>query len=214
MQCGQLGDEEFRRDLDAYYENLTPSACKDLVGLDARLAVLDKPGGYKSAVLRLPEDPVQPSRFDFWARRLRLLQHMGIKIDVMTLKGDSEIPPHGHHGVVSGFYVIEGRVAIRHYDRVECRGNGVFVRKVVDRELGAGGYTTNSEFHQNIHWLRTLSPKAYFFRMSVTGVPGPTFGGVVDPRVYVDPTVPPGESGLNFAPYIDAATARAIAFAV
>jgi hypothetical protein len=116
--------------------------------------------------------------------------------------------------VVSGFYLLEGQVAIRHYDRVEEFAQHVVVRKVIDATLDPGGYTTNSEFHHNIHWLLGLAPVSYLFRFTVTDVPVSRFSSAEreGSRIYVDPTAPPDASGLIPAPYITEEAAKRVKF--
>src|SRR5207247_725562 len=118
---------------------------------------------------------------------------------------------------VSGFYVLGGRVAIRHFDRVQEQGPLVWVRKVLDAELDPGEFATNSEFYHNIHWLYGLAPVSFLFRVTVTGTPTPTFGSAGDAaneRIYLDPSGPPNAEGLIAAPYIDHAAATKVAFLV
>jgi hypothetical protein len=128
----------------------------------------------------------------------------------MILRQDETIPPHGHYRVVSGFYVLDGEVAVRHYNRLEEVGDKVRIRKTIDATLGPCGYTTNSEFHDNIHWLQGLAPQSFLFRLNVKGTPTKTFGGTnrESQRVYIDPTGEPDESGAIVAAYVDESVAK------
>lgn len=214
LQFGAIPEDKFRQDLDIFYAQMDAAACARDIDLTGKAARLTRPGGYKTDILAIGVDPASPGRFDLWARRFRLLRNLGIRSDVLIVRGGEQIPPHGHTRVVSGFYVMEGEVAIRHYDRVEEFPEHVLLRKVIDTKLQPGGYTTNSEFHHNIHWLLGIAPVSYLFRFTVTGVPVQPFGGVKseNSRIYVDPTVPPEPSGLIRAPLITDKAAKEVAF--
>lgn len=217
LQRGRTSDEDFRRRLDDYYAGLDRGrllADLDFAGLAARL---DRPGGYKVAVCRLREDAAgegRPAPGPLWGRRFALLHHLGIRLDVLLLRAGDQVPPHGHHRVVSGFYVLDGEVAVRHYDRVREDGGRLLVRLALDTVLGPGGYTTNSEHFHNIHWLCGLSPRSYLFRVTVSGTPTVPFGdgSRTGERDYVDPTAAPGPDGLLVAPYVTEAEARRLRF--
>jgi hypothetical protein len=217
LQFGAISDEVFRRDLEAFYEALDRERFLGELGFADRVARLNRPGFYKEDVLGLAgEAPAggRASRFDLWGRRFGLLRRMGIRADLMTLRAGEQVPPHGHYRVVSGFYLLSGEVAARHYNRVHEVDGGVLVRPALDAVLTAGGFTTNSEQYHNIHWLLGLAPVSYLFRVTVTDTPTETFGGPgrTGSRVYVDPTGPPGEHGLIRAGYITAGQAEAVRF--
>src|SRR5262245_30871208 len=213
LQLGRLSEEAFRADLDHFYAGLDVDSIRRDLNLADKVKRLDVPGGYKVDVSQLHEgdkDPGPPSRLDFWGRRFGLLRRLGVRSDVLILRRGERIPPHGHHRVVSGFFLLEGRVAIRHYDRIKDCGDTLLVRKSLDTDLGPGGFTTNSEFHQNIHWLQGLDERSYLFRVTVTDTPSHTFspGNASNSRVYVDPTGEPDESGQIVASYISEQAAK------
>ena len=217
LQLGRIAEEKFREDLDAFYAQMDAESCKRDIDLAGKAERLNRPGGYKTDILGLTGESsgsVSPSRLNLWGRRFRLLRNLGIRSDVLIVRAGGQIPPHGHTRVVSGFYVMDGKVAIRHYDRVQEFPEHVLLRKVIDTELGPGGYTTNSEYHHNIHWLLGLAPVSYLFRFTVTGVPVRPFSSSTreDSRIYVDPTVPADESGLIRAPFISDREAKKVAF--
>ncbi len=215
LQFGRIGDEEFRQDLDSFYAGLDANDCKRDIDLDAKARILRQSGGYKTDVLDLAADRSSPrGALDLWARRFALLRHLGIRSDVLVVQQGIQIPPHGHSQVVSGFFVLEGEVGIRHYDRVQEFSDHVLLRKVIDTAIGPGSYTTNSEYHHNIHWLVGLAPVSYLFRFTATDVPVRRFASAAHShsRDYVDPTVPPNEAGLIPAPYVTEAEARLVQY--
>ena len=213
LQKGEATDEEFRRKLDEFYAGLDLDRVKQDLDYNANCKRLSNPGGYKVGVVRLHADAPAGSwrqRYSPWGRRFYLLKHLGVDADVIIVRQDETIPPHGHYRVVSGFYVLEGEVAVRHYDRLEEIGDKVRIRKTIDTTLGPRGYTTNSEFHDNIHWLQGLAPQSFLFRLNVKGTPTETFGSPdrESQRVYVDPTGEPDQSGEIIAKYVDESAAK------
>jgi hypothetical protein len=217
LQFGKISDEDFRRDLDQFYSQLDAAACKQDINFTGKVEALSRNGGYKTDVLGLRGDTSSAATrpwFDMWGRRFGLLRHLGVRSDVLAIRADGQVPPHGHSQVVSGFFVMEGEVGIRHYDRVEEFSNYVLLRKVIDTTMGPGGYTTNSEYHHNIHWLIGVAPISYLFRFTVTGVPVRPFSSSAHShtRDYVDPTVAPAASGLIPAPYVTEAEAKQVKF--
>jgi hypothetical protein len=220
LQIGRISDDQLRHYLDDYFAGLDRHALMEDIDFAAQAQRLNRPGGYKADVVSLREDraPGRPwRRWTMWGRRFGLLRRLGIRADLLILRQGEQIPPHGHYRVVSGFYVLEGEVAVRHYDRVREESNvaqRVLVRKVLDTILGPGGYTTNSEYHHNVHWLFGRAPVSYLYRMTVTGAPTQTFGGPnrQGERVYLDPSGPADESGLIAAPYVSASAARDLRF--
>jgi hypothetical protein len=216
LQLGRITDDQFRALFDDYYRTADRQELMNSLEFEAKAKVLNRPGGYKLAVTQWAHAGTahSPSRFSIWDRRFGLLGRLGIRSDVLILRNGEQIPPHGHHRVVSGFYVLDGEVSVRHFDRVSPVPGGVRVRKVLDRVMGPKGYTTNSEHYHNIHWLAGRAPTSYLFRVTVAGVPGKSFGEQVgtSERVYVDPTGPPDEAGLIVAPFVDEAAAKSLKF--
>ena len=152
LQCGDISDEEFRKSLHGTFETSDAETLSYAIDLAAKIPFFERSGGSRVDVLRLTSDP--PSwefleRVSPWRRRFSLLRHIDVRCDVLMLKQGEQIPPHGHHRVVSGFYLLEGQVACRHYDRVHEEGDHVYVRKTLDIVHAPGGYSTNSEYHQN-----------------------------------------------------------------
>ena len=215
LQFSRITEEEFRGELETFYAGMDPEMCKRGIDLAGKKARLERPGGYKTDILALEGDASgRQGRLDVWARRFGLLRHLGIRCDVLIVRGGEQIPPHGHSQVVSGFYVLEGSVAVRHYDRVKEHQSHVLLRKTIDTMLGPGGFTTNSEYHHNIHWLFGVAPVSYLFRFTATEVPVRRFGSSKrkGSRIYVDPTVPPEASGLIPAPFISDQEAKRVVF--
>ena len=217
LERGRITEDEFRQELDAYYARVDREALLDEISFATKAKRLERPGRYKVDVVALRSDgrgDRSPARWDLWGRRFGLLRRIGVRIDVLVLRAGEQVPPHAHYGVVSGFYVLEGSVAIRHYDRVNEYDGGIVVRSALKRVLDCGEFTTNSEFYQNIHWLLGVAPISFLFRITATDVPTQTFGGPnrTGSRIYVDPSGTADEHGLIRAPYVSAAAARSLEF--
>jgi hypothetical protein len=207
LQVGVVADEDFRQTLENYYSATDPQTLVGEVRFAELRSRLDQPQSYKVPVVRLASDRPDSdrrSRWSPWRRRLSLLHHLDVRLDVLILRAGEQVPPHGHNRVVSGFYLIEGRVACRHYDRVREEDGGVLVRQVFDAVLESGGHTTNSEYHHNIHWLAGRARASYLFRVTCANTPTVTFGNAetTHERVYVDPTGPADAAGLIRARYV------------
>lgn len=217
MQLGRKPAEEFRKDLEHFYSQLDPIACQEDIDFASKVRQLDSSGAHKTDIVALRGDSSSDpdrSRFDIWARRFGLLRHLGIRQDVLILRAGVQVPPHGHCRVVSGFYLLTGQVAIRHYDCLERFEGGASLRLALDKTLGPGGFTTNSEQYHNVHWLAGLAPVSYLFRFTAVGIPGPSVfdSQFSNSRLYLDPSVPPDSSGIIRAPYINAEEAHRLSF--
>jgi hypothetical protein len=199
MQTGRLLPEHFRQKLDDYYANADRARLLDEIEIEEKKRTLNLPGGYKVNIHRLKGDPAPGSlawRVSLWARRFGLLRRLGIRSDVIILRAGEEIAPHAHERVISGFYVAEGEIHLRHYHRDRTEGDQVLLRVAIDKKCGPGGFGTNSDEFQNVHWLAGLAPASFLLRFTVTGVPAPgNPSGKTRDRIYVDPTGFPDESG-------------------
>ena len=216
LQRGKLQDEEFRLELDCFFANLDRTHVQEQIDFTTKARRLEAEKGYKFGISHLRESAGSHSAKEgmIWRRRLALLHHLGIRSDVLILREGEQIPPHGHYRIVSGFYVLDGQVGIRHYDRVREVGGNLLVRPALSKVLRPGGYTTNSEYHHNIHWLSGLASQSFLFRVTVSGTPVQTFGGEdrTDERVYVDPTGNVDADGLILAPYVSPERAKELPF--
>lgn len=210
LQLGRMGDDQFRKALESFYRSIDVDSIRQDIDFPRKAARLDKPGGYKTDIASIGgATALKSHRFDLWGRRFGLLRHLGVRSDVLILRQGERIPPHGHRRVVSGFYVLEGRVAIRHYNRVGQADNGLLVRKALDTVLGPAGFTTNSEGFHDIHWLQGIADKSFLFRVTVVDTPSPgAKPAPTDSRLYIDPTGEPDATGVISAPYISEAEAK------
>lgn len=234
LQLGQSTDEAFRQELADFYRQVAPEELAAELRFDALRHPLSAPRAYKVAITRLANEVAasdSPARWSAWQRRFGLLYHLGVRLDILVLRRGEQIPPHGHRRIVSGFYVLEGAVACRHYDCVGEERDHLLVRQTFDRLQRPGDFSTNSERRDNIHWLEGVAPVSYLFRVTVHDTPRPqrnraplgaaglapdrqpasiAAAAAQSDRIYVDPTGPADSNGLIRAPRVSEAIARGL----
>jgi hypothetical protein len=218
MQGGRLEPERFREQLDDFYANAKHERLLDEIEFEENKTKLQGPHSYKVNVHRLKGDPTPGTlahRLSPWARRFGLFRRIGIRSDIIILREGEQIPPHAHERVISGFYVAEGRVHLRHYHRDRTDGGQVYLRLAIDQVCDPGGYGTNSDKYQNVHWVEGLAPASYLLRFTVTGVPSALGLGIpTDDRIYVDPTGKADDSGVIRGRVVTEELARKLKMAV
>jgi hypothetical protein len=102
-------------------------------------------------------------------------------------------PPHQHHNLISTQVVIEGKIHLREYQRVQKCGdsNQLIVQVVRDDILGPGDVFQASEWHNNVHWFCAVEGPAVLFQVNARGYENSTFDKDDDGpfgRRYIDPT--------------------------
>ncbi|MEM6901434.1 MAG: hypothetical protein AAF583_16910 [Pseudomonadota bacterium] len=212
---GRLDSEGVRIELDRYYSTLDLNALAEQIDYASLVSRLRQPGGYKVDVLNVQTRQGGPvALLTFGARKLLLLRNRHVRFDLMILRKGEQIPPHMHSGVVSGFYLVEGQVGIRHYDQAEDLPDRVLIKKTIDQTLDPGGYTTNSESHDNIHWLFGHAEQSILFRFNTTNLPRRRFApGGNGARGYVDPNAILGtRDNYYYAQKIGATDAKKLTF--
>ena len=200
LQCGRIQTGEFHDRLDVFFAN---------VDLDALLGVLDYVA-LRPALLAA-EDPFIVRRVNAsWALECarKAAAHLSIRLDFQHLRGGQQIPPHGHSRVVSGFTVVEGRVAVRRYDVVESLPDSLTLKATFDGVLARGQSSTESDVRDNVHWIVALEDTV-LFRITVSHTPLRT-PVPTSLNVWVDPRAPVRGSGQILARWIQEDAARKI----
>ncbi|MFK5977810.1 MAG: hypothetical protein QM488_02855 [Rhizobiaceae bacterium] len=121
-------------------------------------------------------------------------------------------PPHHHHNVISTQIVINGKLQLREYERVERRDDGRLVLKLVsDRMIGSGDVFQASEWQRNVHWFCAVDGPAVIFNINARGFEETTFDADEGPfgRCYIDPTQF-DETGLIVTEEFDAERAHSL----
>ncbi len=211
---GVISQARLRDELARYYSELSiPDLleCIDYPAAKARVVT----DGYKTDLVdhKSAGKPIwmpQP----VWDKKLALLRHARVRLDLLTLSEGASIPPHLHRGVVSGFMLLEGRAAIRHYDISRYNRDSVLARMTVDEVLEPGQYTVNSDAKDNVHWLLGVADRSILYRFNITGLPSelPEYGDLAG-RLYIDtsPISAPSEQPVKLR-FATEEEARAITF--
>ena len=105
---------------------------------------------------------------------------------IFALKKGRSVVPHGHNNMATAFLILKGKFHGKHYDRLEDVGEEAFIiRPTIDKEFGPGGFSTVTDYKDNIHWFKALDEPAFIFNIHVLNVtPG---SQLPTGRVYVDP---------------------------
>ncbi len=104
---------------------------------------------------------------------------------IFALKKDRSVVPHGHNNMATAFLVLKGQFHGRHYDRLEDEREHMIIKPTIDAQFEPGGYSTISDFRDNVHWFKATSDTAFLFNIHVLGLR--TNMKKRDGRVYVDP---------------------------
>jgi hypothetical protein len=118
------------------------------------------------------------------------------------------IVPHGHANMASAHLVVQGRMHVRHYQRIEDRDEGIVLSPSIDLHAQPGDATTVSDQRDNVHWLVAESAAAYTLDFIVLDLdPGRTtrWFDFVDIE-----GAQPLQDGSLLAPRLDFATAIGI----
>lgn len=121
---------------------------------------------------------------------------------IFALKKGRSVVPHGHNNMSTAFLILKGKFQGRHYDRVEDLPQHYLIRPTIDKEFSAGGYSSISDFKDNIHWFQSITDEpAFIFNLHVLGV-NPNNNEATG-RLYLDPKGEAVAGGLIKARKID-----------
>jgi hypothetical protein len=181
----KLKDSEFQTKLEALYKR---------VSLPDLLALLDLDRVAKTA--KLPASGASNTGID-----LSKVEGLPAKLyfgkQIFGLKKDRSIVPHGHSNMCTGFIVLRGTFAGKHYDRVEDHPKHYLIRPTIDRAFKAGEFSTVSDHKDNVHWFKATSETAYIFNIHVIGYDPKIEGS--SGRLYLDPEGEKVKGGLILA---------------
>ena len=97
----------------------------------------------------------------------------------------------------TGFIVLQGTFAGKHYDRVEDRPKHYVIRPTIDRPFKVGEFSTISDHKDNVHWFKATSDRAFIFNVHVIGYDPKIEGS--SGRLYLDPDGEKLKGGLILA---------------
>ncbi len=86
---------------------------------------------------------------------------------IFGMRKGRAIIPHGHRNMVSCHRVLNGHFLLRQYDRVGAEQGCLLLRPTIEETSRAGGFSSISENHDNVHWLVAGSDHAYTFDVIV-----------------------------------------------
>jgi hypothetical protein len=125
---------------------------------------------------------------------------------IFALKKGRSIVPHGHDNMCTGFLILRGEFAGKHYDRVEDNKDHYLIKPTIDRAFKPGECSTISDHKDNVHWFKAESETGFIFNVHVMGIdPTSTKNSA---RVYVDPQGEKAAGGLIVAKKISSAEAH------
>jgi hypothetical protein len=190
----KLKDIEFQAKLEELYGRCDLPELVKLIDLDRLTGQARLPErGAASVGLDLSKVEGLPGRLVFGKQ-------------VFICKKGRSIVPHGHDNMATGFIVLRGEWAGKHFERVEDRADHYLVKPTIDRVFKPGECSTVSDHKDNVHWFKAESEAASVFNIHVLGYnpDNPKRSG----RVYVDPQGEKTASGLIVAKKISSAEAH------
>ena len=107
---------------------------------------------------------------------------------IFAMKQGRSVVPHGHDNMCTGFIILKGDFAGKHYDRIVDNEDHYLIRPTIDRKFKPGECSTISDHKDNVHWFKADSPTGFIFNIHVMGYDpnNPKNAG----RIYVDPEGP------------------------
>lgn len=208
-----LHEEDFRKELDVFYKNVDLNEFKRFINYDVIKQHLKYPDDNRFRITRFYPNNSTATNSMFNNRLFGYLSHYKIYCYLEVIPRNKGIAPHAHHRLTSGFLCLDGSVGIRHYDRVKTNTNYLQVRKTIDEVLEPGDYTTNSEFHDDVHWLHGEAEQSICFLIHLLNTPNTLMQPDADSkRLYVDVTTTPDSNNIITAPFISEEEANKIPF--
>ncbi len=181
----KLKDTDFQAKLEDLYKRVNLPDLVKLIDLDRLTKNLKYPAkGAASLAVDLTRVSGLPARLSFGKQ-------------IFALNKGRSVVPHGHDNMCTGFIVLRGTFAGKHYDRVEDREDHYLIRPTIDRAFGPGECSTISDHKDNVHWFKADADGAAIFNIHVMGY-NPDNPNTAA-RVYVDPDGERAAGGLIVA---------------
>jgi hypothetical protein len=187
----KLKDIEFQARLEDLYQRV------DLAELIARIE-LDR----LTQDLKYPDRGAANLGIDL-TKVEGLPQKLSFGKQIFACKKGRSVVPHGHDNMSTGFLILRGEFAGKHYERVEDNKDHYLIKPTIDRLFKPGEVSTISDHKDNVHWFKAESETAFIFNIHVQGY------NLENPktprRVYVDPEGEKVAGGLIVAKKISSA---------
>jgi hypothetical protein len=166
-------DTDFQAQLEALYKRVDLAELIKLVELDRLTKDLKYPArGARNLGVDLRKVEGLPKKLVFGKQ-------------IFALRKGRSIVPHGHDNMCTGFIVLRGNFAGKHYDRVEDKGDHYLIKPTIDRTFKPGESSTVSDHKDNVHWFTADSETGFIFNIHVMGYNPDNKNPTA--RVYVDP---------------------------
>lgn len=169
----KLKDTDFQAKLEGLYRRVDLPELLRFVQLDhLRQTVKYPERGAASLGIDLTKVEVLPQRLIFGKQ-------------IFAMRQGRSVVPHGHDNMCTGFIILQGKFAGKHFDRVEDHADHYLIKPTIDRSFAPGECSTISDHKDNVHWFKAESETGFIFNIHVMGYnpDNPKNSG----RVYVDP---------------------------
>ncbi|HEV8058529.1 MAG TPA: hypothetical protein VGP68_01570 [Gemmataceae bacterium] len=181
----KLTDLEFQAKMEELYRKVNLPELLKLVQFDR----LEK-------AAKFPDKGAQSLGFDL-SKVDGLPKRVVFGKQIFAMKQGRSVVPHGHDNMCTGFIILKGEFAGKHYDRIEDNEDHYLIRPTIDRKFKPGECSTISDHKDNVHWFKADSPTGFIFNIHVMGY-GPN-NPKNSGRIYVDPEGPKAAGGLIVA---------------
>jgi hypothetical protein len=190
----KLKDVEFQAKLEELYKKVDLKELLTLLELDRVSRTVKYPErGAASLGVDLSKVEGLPRRLVFGKQ-------------IFAMRKGRSVVPHGHDNMCTGFIVLRGEFAGKHYDRVEDHKDHYLIKPTIDRAFKPGECSTISDHKDNVHWFKASSETGFIFNIHVMGYNPESDKS--SRRVYIDPEGEKLRGGLIKAKKITSAEAH------
>ena len=185
LKAQKLKDVDFQTKLEELYKQVDLQDLIKLIDLDGLARGLKYPAkGTANLGIDLTKVEGLPRKLVFGKQ-------------IFAMKKGRSVVPHGHDNMSTGFIILKGNFAGKHYDRVEDHTDHYLIKPTIDRTFKPAEFSTISDHKDNVHWFKAESEPAFIFNLHVMGY------NLENPktpnRVYVDPEGEKTAGGLIVA---------------
>jgi hypothetical protein len=93
-----------------------------------------------------------------------------LKTQLIGIQKGYAIPPHIHENMSSCSLILEGKMAVSHYNRIETHKGFVIVEKDSENYQEEGDWSTVSPIKNNLHWFKSYKEDSYMLNINVEGL--------------------------------------------
>ena len=160
LKRGGISQIQWQEQLAELYNYISPEELMEFVDFDRLVKDFTLPDrGVNTRPVRFPRLVGLPNTLVFGKK-------------LFGMKKDRAIIPHGHNNMVSCHFVLQGEVHVRHYNKISEDDTSMVIEPTVDLIGKPGSFSSISDQHNNVHWIRALTPTAFTFDVIVTDLNG------------------------------------------